>query len=156
VIPVLVPLALLANGIAAGIMLGNAIGPAAFAARLDYGSYVALIKFMWPRYDPLVPILNVVALAGDVAVVLIERRWAVTVWFGPAAVALVVLVVISVAKNVPINRYVTRLDPERPPPEWPASDPRAEWTVWNQIRVLLILVALVAGLVGAGTLLHRP
>ena len=70
-IQVLIPIALLANGIAAGVMLGNAIGPAALALELPYDRYVDLIKYMWPRYDPFVPILNVLTLALYIAIALV-------------------------------------------------------------------------------------
>jgi hypothetical protein len=152
----LVPLALLANGIAAGIMLGNAIGPGALALTLPYGRYVSLIKFMWPRYDPLVPILNVVALLCDLVVVVRpgDRNPAsVRGLFGLSAALLAVLIVISLTKNVPINRYVTGLDPAQQPADWAERDPRDSWLRWNRLRVALSLAALFGGVGGVAVLM---
>jgi len=156
-IAVVVSVALFASGIATGIMLGNAIGPGALALELPYGRYVDLIKYMWPRYDPLVPILNVVAFVLDIAgAVMIhsERgRNGAPGLFALAAVLLGALMIISVTKNVPINKYVTALDPDDPPADWAARDPRAAWQRWNHVRVVLALAASAAGLAGAAVLL---
>ncbi|GAA4616667.1 DUF1772 domain-containing protein [Actinoallomurus liliacearum] len=156
-ISALLPLALFANGVAVGVMLGNAIGPAAMALHLPYARYVELIKFMWPRYDPFVPILNVLAFGLDIAMAVTaggrrDGTEASDLFIG-AAVLLGVLMVISVTKNVPINKYVTGLDPASQPDDWPERDPRASWKRWNDIRVGLGITALVANLAGAAVLL---
>jgi len=156
-IPALVPLALLANGIAAGVMLGNAIGLGAFAVELPYGRYVDLIKFMWPRYDPFLPIANVLAFALDIAIAVVVNGGrggaSASGLFGLSAALLAVLMAISLTKNVPINKYVTALDPARQPDDWAARDPRASWKKWNQARVGLALAALIVNLLGAAVLL---
>jgi uncharacterized membrane protein len=157
-IAALIPLALFANGIAAGVMLGNAIGPAALALELPYSRYVDLIKFMWHRYDPFVPIMNLLAFALDIAIAVVtseeERGGAdAPTLFALSAALLAVLMAISVTKNVPINRYVTALDPASPPADWTTLDPRVSWKKWNDMRVVLALAALIAGLIGAGFLL---
>jgi uncharacterized membrane protein len=157
-ISALVPIALFANGIAAGVMLGNAMGPAALALELPYSRYIDLIKFMWHRYDPFVPIMNILTFALDIAIAVVTSGdgrggvWSPTL-FALSAGLLAILMTISVTKNVPINRYVTALDPASPPDNWTQLDPRMSWKKWNDIRVTLALAALIAGVVGAGTLL---
>lgn len=157
-IAALIPLALFANGIAAGVMLGNAIGPAALALELPYARYVDLIKFMWHRYDPFVPIMNLLAFALDIAIAVVtcqENRGGVgaPTLFGLSAVMLALLMTISITKNVPINNYVTALDPASPPDNWTRLDPRVSWKKWNNARVALALAALIAGLAGTATVL---
>jgi uncharacterized membrane protein len=156
-IPALVPLALFANGIAAGVMLGNAIGPAALAVELPYERYVTLIKSMWHRYDPFVPIMNGLALLCDIALAVVvhaERGGtAQPGLFGVSAVMLAALMTISVTKNVPINKFVTALDPANPPANWPDCDPRERWNRWNQLRVALCMGALVVNLAAVTVLL---
>ncbi|MBF8190904.1 DUF1772 domain-containing protein [Nonomuraea sp. K274] len=151
----LLALALLANGIAAGVMLGNAIGLAAFALQLPYAGYVNLIKFLWPRYDPFLPIANALAFGLDVALAVTGAggRTDVAALFWLGAAFLAVLMTISLAKNVPINKYVTALDPASQPHDWADRDPRVRWKTWNTARVLLSLAALVANLVAAAILL---
>lgn len=156
-IPALVPLALFANGIAAGVMLGNAIGPAALALELPYERYVQLIRFMWHRYDPFVPIMNGLAFLLDIALAVVVHRerggMGAPSLFALSAALLLVIMAISVTKNVPINRFVTVLDPASPPANWPECDPRARWKRWNHMRVALSIAALVANLAGAAILL---
>jgi Anthrone oxygenase len=156
-IQALVPLALFANGIAAGVMLGNAIGLASLALTLPYSRYVDLIKFMWPRYDPFLPILNVLAFGLDIAITVAVHGGrggtGARGLFGLSAALLAVLMVISVTKNVPINKYVTALDPASQPDDWPARDPRVSWKRWNQVRVVLSMAALMSCLAGAAVLL---
>ncbi|GAA3213985.1 DUF1772 domain-containing protein [Nonomuraea helvata] len=151
----LLALALFANGVATGVMLGNAIGLAAFALRLPYAGYVDLIKFLWPRYDPFLPIMNALAFGLDVvlAVTVSGGRAEATALFWLAAALLAVLMAISLLKNVPINKYVTALDPASQPNDWPERDPRVRWKTWNTTRVVLSLAALIANLVAAAILL---
>ncbi|GAA3083803.1 DUF1772 domain-containing protein [Streptosporangium carneum] len=156
-IKALIPLTLFVNGIAAGVMLGNAIGLAAHALRLPYAGYVDLIKFLWPRYDPFLPITNVLAFVLDVVIAVLVRDGrdgvVAAALFGASAALLAVLMAISLFKNVPINKYVTALDPGAPPQDWAERDPRASWRNWNQVRVVLSLAALVTSLAGAAVLL---
>ncbi len=152
-ISVLVPLALLASGIAAGVMLGNAVGLGAFALGLPYERYIDLIKFMWGRYDPFVPILNVLAFVLDIVIAVVVNGIGAPILFGLSAALLAALIAISLTKNVPINKYVSSLDPAIQPADWPQRDPRARWKKWNEIRVVFALVALIAGLAGAAVLL---
>ena len=152
-IPALVPLALFANGIAAGVMLGNAIGPAALALELPYERYVQLIRFMWHRYDPFVPIMNGLAFGVDIALAVVVRQerggMGASGLFALSAALLLIIMAISVTKNVPINRFVTLLDPARPPADWSECDPRARWKRWNHVRVTLSITALIINLAGA-------
>jgi hypothetical protein len=152
-VPALVPLVLFANGIAAGIMLGNAMGPAALALRLSYARYVDLIKFMWHRYDPFVPAMNALAFAVDAVLAAIVHGTGAAALFAVSGALTAGVMAISLTRNVPINRYVTGLDPASPPGDWPERDPRARWAKWNHARVALSMAALIANLAGAGVLL---
>ena len=144
--------ALLANGLAAGVMVGTAIGTAPLALALPYDRYVRLIQYMWPRYDPFMPITNGLALAGCAALAVLAPEPAARPAFGAAAALLIVLMVISVVKNVPINKYVMSLDPQRPPDDWERRDPRVRWRNWNLLRTALAVVAFTVSLAGATVL----
>ena len=60
--PVGSALSTVANGVAAGIMLSTVIGIVPMMVAQPYPGYVQMVKFMWPRYDPLMPALNGTAL----------------------------------------------------------------------------------------------
>jgi uncharacterized membrane protein len=152
-IQIFVPLALLTNGIATGVMLATSIGPVPFSMILSYERYVQYIKFMWARYDPLMPILNGTTFVLDVVLTLMVIGAPAAPLFGLAAALLAAVIAVSLTKNAPINRYVISLDPEAPPGDWAARDPRIYWRNWNVVRTVLVLLALGANLVALATLL---
>ncbi|MFG1751955.1 anthrone oxygenase family protein [Streptosporangium sandarakinum] len=139
--------AVLANGVAAGIMLSTVIGIAPMMLSLPYGRYVQLVQFMWPRFDPIMPITNGATLVLDVllAAVLVEgpARWA----FAAAALLQAAVMGVSVTRNVPVNRMVRALDPDRQPSDWESIDPRRRWRAWNAFRTSLALLAFLVNVV---------
>jgi hypothetical protein len=129
------------NGIAAGIMLSTVVGIVPMFLTLPYRGYVQSVQFLWPRYDPLMPILNLSAL-------LLGGFSAVAVGPGPArpvlatgAVLLAVVVTISVTRNVPVNRFVSGLDADDQPANWSQIDPRRRWRFWNTLRTSIAVTA---------------
>lgn len=136
-----VPLGTALNGVAAGIMLSTVIGIVPMMLTQPYRGYVQTVQFLWPRYDPLMPILNgtafVLAAGSALAVGDVAARPALAV----AAVLLGTVITISVTRNVPVNRYVSGLDPGREPVDWARRDPRGRWSAWNLVRTTLALAA---------------
>ncbi|MDQ7803508.1 DUF1772 domain-containing protein [Amycolatopsis sp. A133] len=136
-------LALLGNGVAVGVMAATAIGFVPLFVASPYEQYVRMVRFLWPRFDPMMPITHVATLLLDVLLALLARdavRWCASA----AALLLAVVLVISVTRNVPINRYVMALDPAEEPPDWARDDPRNRWRAWNNARTVLAALALVA------------
>jgi uncharacterized membrane protein len=145
---VLLTAAVLLNGIGAGIMLATVVGIVPFLLTMPYQRYVETVKFLWPRYDPMMPILNVATVVLDVALTFTATGRTRTLV--PVAGALLLsVIVISVTRNVPINRYVTALDPARSPADWPTRDPRVRWRNWNLLRTLLATAALTVNAAAA-------
>jgi uncharacterized membrane protein len=134
--------ATLTNGVAAGIMLSTVIGIVPMMLALPYGRYVQTVQFLWPRYDPIMPITNGATMLLDavLAIALIDRA-PVRVIFGLAALVQLTVMAISITRNVPVNRYVKSLDPARQPTDWATADPRRRWRSWNLIRTGLALLA---------------
>jgi uncharacterized membrane protein len=133
--------AALVNGLAAGIMLSTVIGIVPMMVSLPYPGYVRMVQFMRPRYDPIMPIANGSALILDVLLAIsgdTARPLQIV-----AAALLAGVIVISVSRNVPVNRYIMSLDPDRRPDDWAAVDPRSRWRAWNNTRTSLAVVAFV-------------
>ena len=141
--------ALLGSAVAGGIMLSTVLGIVPLMLALPYERYVELVQFLWPRYDPFMPIANLAALLADIALAVAVRHSPARGAFGLAAVLIGTVITISIARNVPINRYVSSLDPRQRPADWTEADPRARWRHWNLIRTGLMLCALVANIAGA-------
>ncbi|GGO82171.1 DUF1772 domain-containing protein [Nonomuraea cavernae] len=152
-ISLLVPLSLAGGGLASGVMLSTVIGIEPYTKAMPYDGYVRTIRFLWPRYDPLMPIVNAITFLANAALAVLAPTTGARVTYTTAAALLALVMAISVAKNVPINKYVTSLDPADPPSDWAARDPRAQWRSWNLIRTVLVLTALAASGAGAATLM---
>jgi uncharacterized membrane protein len=137
--------ATLVNGVAAGVMLSTVIGIVPLFLSLDYRQYVTTVQFMWPRYDPFMPLANGVTLALDILLAAALPEPAVNrVWHAVAAGLLAAVMTISITRNVPVNRFVSGLDPDVRPQQWETTDPRRRWRNWNLLRTGLALLALVA------------
>lgn len=141
--------AVAANGIAAGIMLSTVIGIVPMFLALPYGRYVQAVQFLRPRYDPAMPIMNGCALVLDITLAVTARDAAAATAFAAAAAALGSVMAISITKNVPVNRLVMALDPQRQPDGWTQLDPRSRWRTWNIIRTALALAAFATNVVAA-------
>ncbi|MEO3806400.1 DUF1772 domain-containing protein [Nonomuraea sp. B1E8] len=152
-ISLLIPLSLAGGGLAAGVMLSTVIGIEPYTKAMPYDGYVRAISFLWPRYDPLMPIVNAITFLADAALAVMAPSAGARALYTAAAALLALVMAISVVKNVPINKYVTSLDPGDPPPDWAARDPRTRWRTWNLIRTVLVLAALAAAGAGAATLM---
>jgi uncharacterized membrane protein len=146
---VLAIVAIAGNGIAAGIMLSTVIGIVPLLLALPYRRYVQTVQFLRPRFDPVMPVTNGFTLALDIALAATASDVAARAAFAAAAALIASVMAVSVAKNVPVNRYVMRLDPEREPAAWAQNDPRARWRLWNLVRTALAVVAFIVSAVAA-------
>jgi hypothetical protein len=144
----LLAITVLANGVATGIMLSTVVGIVPFMLTMPYEHYVQTVTFLWPRYDPMMPALNVLTVLLDAA--LAATAHGTTARLAAAAgILLVVVITISLAKNVPINKYVSALDAGSCPVDWAERDPRIRWRNWNLLRTLLAAAALVVNVSAA-------
>lgn len=142
---VLGSVAVVTNGLAAGIMLSTVIGIVPMFLAQPYDAYVRSVHFLWRRYDPIMPISNGATLALDVALAAgLARDGSVRAGYITAAALLACVMTISITRNVPINRYVFALDPLAPPADWAQRDPRRRWRAWNLTRTALAVLAFAA------------
>jgi uncharacterized membrane protein len=146
------PLAAVLNGIAAGVMLSTVIGIVPMMLSMQYQRYVQTVQFLWPRYDPLMPILNGAALVLAALSAALSGGEPSRPVFVVAAVLLAAVVTISITKNVPVNRFVSGLDPHHQPSEWSRLDPRARWRTWNLVRTAIALLAFAANVTATALL----
>jgi uncharacterized membrane protein len=149
---VLLPIAVLGNGLAAGGSVLSVLGGAPLMQSLPAGGYVHVHQFLERRMHPFMPACLLVALVADVASAFFFAG-TVRVLLAGAAVLLAGAVGVSVAKNVPINKWVATLDPADPPADFARIDPRLRWATWNRVRSVLMVSALVLDVLAVGTLL---
>ncbi|MFM9368687.1 anthrone oxygenase family protein [Streptomyces sp. Da 82-17] len=149
----LVPLVLLLNGLAAGVLFGTLLGGFPYLASLPAGQYVHAHAYHGQRYDPAMPLCLVGTVVGDLALVLVAEQAAARGLFGLAGLLALATAVISLTKNAPVNRWMRTLDPDDLPADFAARDPRPSWGAWNRLRSALTIAALVVNCAALAVLL---
>lgn len=153
VLQILVPLAILTSGLGAGVLMGSQLGGWPLLVALPPERYIQAHAFLSTRYDPFMPVCLVGAALCDALLTLLAPGTGVRVLFAVATVLGAATVTISIVKNVPINRLVREMDPNRLPDNFADQDPRERWGRWNQARTRLAVLALLVNCAALAALL---
>jgi hypothetical protein len=152
-IHVLLPIVLLANGMAAGGLMIAVLGGAPLQFVLPIDSYVVVQQFLTTRFDPFMPICLVTTILTDAALAIATPtapfRWLA----GLGALLTACAITVSLTKNFPINKFVRKLDPNALPDNWSEVDPRIRWRNWNAVRATLTVIALLINVTAVGTVI---
>lgn len=151
---ILLPITLLGNGLAAGGLMIAVLGGAPLLLSLPTDRYIPTHQFMVTRFDPFMPACLVSALLCDIGLAAVVDSARSTALFTLSALLLVGAIVVSLTKNVPINRWIATVDPEALPANWAEIDPRVRWSNWNRVRTAMVLASLAVLVVNTGLLLH--
>ncbi|MFH8882341.1 anthrone oxygenase family protein [Streptomyces californicus] len=146
------PLALLAGGLAAGGLAVSVLAAPLFTT-LPTGMYVPVHQGLVTRFDPFMPISLLSCLLCDLALVVTAPLTSVRVLAALGGLLLAAAMTVSLSKNVPINRWLSTLDPQALPADFASRDPRERWIRWNRVRGALALSALLANVGAAGVLI---
>ena len=131
--------ALLGSGVTAGVLFAVALSVLPGLTLMPADRYVYAHQLIGRNWDPTMP---AIVLTSTVVTLLLAfltpppARW----WYAADAVLLTCVSVVSHFCNVPLNRTVKVLDPDRIPADW--NDPRPVWRRWHTLRTFLALVAL--------------
>lgn len=148
VVVAVLPVVVLANGLAAGVLAGTQLGGWPLLVALPPGRYVHAHAFFATRYDPFMPVCLVGTVLGDLVLAVAFDHIVARALYLLAMLLALVTVAISIVKNVPVNKWIQTLDPERLPADFTARDPRPTWGRWNQIRARLTVTALLLNCIG--------
>lgn len=150
---ILVPVAAVAGGMAAGGMMIAVLG-APLLLTLPPQRYVALHQLLVTRFDPFMPACLLTALAANLVLAVTVPTDAARVLYAVAVLLLAGTVLVSLTRNVPINKWLKTLDPESLPPDFDRLlHRRVRWRDWNLVRASFTLVALGVDAVAIGVLL---
>lgn len=152
VVQVLMPVALLAGGLAAGGLSISVLAAPLFTT-LPTGMYVPVHKGLVTRFDPFMPISLLSCLLCDVALAITAPELSVRLLVAVGAMLLLAAMTVSLTKNVPINRWLSTLDPQNLPADFDRLDPRERWIRWNRVRGALAVAALLANVSAAAVLI---
>ncbi|MEV6591718.1 DUF1772 domain-containing protein [Streptomyces acidicola] len=149
---ILVPVAAVAGGMAAGGMMIAVLG-APLLLTLPPQRYVALHQLLVTRFDPFMPACLLTALVANLALAVVAPRDAAQALYAVAVVLLTGTVLVSLTRNVPINKWLKTLDPDALPPDFDRLvHRRVRWRNWNLVRASFTLVALGVNGVAIGVL----
>ena len=138
--PILAVVALVGSGTTTGVLFAVALSMVPALAAMPPARYVYAHQLLGRNWDPTMPLIVILTTVTDVALAALTPDGASRVLYGVAALMLAGVSVVSHFCNVPINRRVKGLDPDRIPPDW--SDPRPVWRRWHLLRTVLAFAAV--------------
>lgn len=146
VVHALAGLFMLLTGTLAGVLVAVEIAVVPMLARLPGNQYVEVHRLLDPRFDPLMPTVNKVALAGGLVLIIFARGAGAQICFGLAEFGLVGVAVVSELSNVRLNRHMDKWDVTRLPQEWALT--RVRWAQSNRSRTAIAVATFAAAIVG--------
>lgn len=149
-IQILLPVAVLCSGLAAGGLMISALGGAPLLLSLPVDRYIVTHQFLVTRFDPFMPVNMCTALLMDLGLALVGPSAAARALAGAGCVMLAGAMAVSLTKNVPINRWILAIDPDRVPSGWDRIDPRVRWRNWNLVRTALVCASLLSNVAIVG------
>jgi uncharacterized membrane protein len=135
-------IAIVCTGLAAGIFLGHRRGVSLAAPRLPPSAFVQLQQVIHTHFVRMMPPLILGAVVGSLTwAVLLHESWrALEFWLvASASVAMLCVLVMTRAVNLPINVRLMTWNPEAPP-----EDLTALWQPWERIHSIRTVLASVA------------
>lgn len=150
---IMVPLALVASGLGAGVLLWSAVCGMPLLATLPADGYVRTHQFWAPRFEPFQPICVAVCAVTGVVLAVTAPVTAARVTFACGATCAAAVIVVSATRNVPIKKWVMSLRPDDLPDDWQQRDPRRVWGRWNLVRTTLSVALLLLNAIAVGFLL---
>lgn len=134
--------AVLGSGVVAGVLFAVALSVLPALCAMPADRYVYAHQLLGRNWDPTMPIIVLSSLVSDIVLATLVPAGPARALFIAAAALLMGVSVVSHFCNVPINRRVKGLDPDRIPAQW--RDPRPLWRRWHLLRTALAMVALTA------------
>lgn len=137
------PVALMFSGLAGGGLMIATLGGAPLLLILPRDRYVPIHQFLVTRFDPFMPLSMTTAMVFDLALAFTAPNLPARLFSGAACLLLLAAMIVSLTKNVPINRWIRTLDPDNLPLNFDQLDPRVRWRNWNAVRTAFAIVALL-------------
>ncbi|SDH41674.1 hypothetical protein SAMN05421505_11593 [Sinosporangium album] len=149
---VLLPFALLLNGVLSGMLLWSVVGGTPWVRRLNGADYLELHQFWLRRLEPLENFCVSGALLADATLIFLSHAVHVQAALGVAVGALSAVMVISATRSARLRQSILVVGPHGVPDDWRHADPRERWERWNIARAILTLTAFTANVTAVGAL----
>jgi uncharacterized membrane protein len=135
------------SGTVAGVFLAVTVSVVPALSALPPSGYIEVHRLLGKGYHPLMPLVVLITLVGDVALILTGPGATATTLLGAAIAAQVGVQAVSHLGNERLNRRVRAVNVDNIALDW--ADPREEWRRWHLLRTafaaaVFILNATVA------------
>src|SRR5262245_10753425 len=131
--------AVVSAGLLAGIFVGHRAGLYYAVPKLSASSFVQLGQIMYAHYVRFMPPLVLTALASSVLwLVMVRSQWRTAEFWLVAISACAILAILAVARavNVPLNNQLMTWSVDSPPP-----NPQQLWAPWERANTLRSVLA---------------
>jgi uncharacterized membrane protein len=134
--------AVVSAGLLAGIFVGHRAGLHYAVPKLSASSFVQLGQVIYSHYVRFMPPLVVTALVSSALwVVMVRSRWRTAEFWLVAISAGAILAILAVTRavNVPLNKNLMTWSVDSPPP-----NPQQLWEPWERVNTLRSVLATAA------------
>ena len=142
--PVVRILALVVTGIFAGILFGDWAGASRVRPTLPAGCFIQFQQGLHTHFVKLMPVLIITSILANALAAWLTRgsNKVSAACFGIGALAILAVLAMTRAVNVPINEALMTWSPENPPPDLWQTWARWEWihTIRTVISVLTFIL----------------
>lgn len=145
VIDALAGLLLLLTGALAGVLVAVQIAVVPMLADLPGDRFVQVHRLLDPRFDPLMPTVDKVALGVGAVLTAYAPTGQARVAYAVAEAGLVGVALVSELSNVRINRSIDTWRTDQLPLSW--AETRDRWARANRHRTWIALAAFTAAIV---------
>ncbi|CAL9376698.1 hypothetical protein SUDANB145_00983 [Streptomyces sp. enrichment culture] len=145
-VDLLAALLVLLSGALAGVLVAVEIAVVPMLADLPGRRYVQVHRLLDPRFDPLMPTVDKIALGVGLLLIVLAPGWAAKGAFAVAEAGLIGVALVSELSNVRINRSIDTWETDRLPQGW--AETRARWARANRSRTWIASVGFVAAIAG--------
>jgi uncharacterized membrane protein len=125
-------LVVVCSGTVAGVFLAVTVSVVPALSALPTPRYIQVHRLLGRGYHPLMPLLVLVTLVGDVALAVTRPPVMVLALLAIAIACQVGVQLVSHLGNERLNRRVRAVDADALDPGW--ADPRPEWRRWHLLR----------------------
>ena len=141
--------------LATGALIVNWIGLGRAMSRLSVSAYVEFHQHTSRTFGLYMPVVVIGALAGGVALAVMYGVHSIAGQLAAAgAVCYALVILITVATNLRINKQIAHWSIQNPPREW--AQMRARWLRFHVIRTLFSVPALAVYLLAAMSNTSHP
>jgi uncharacterized membrane protein len=140
-------LLLVGNGLVTGVFFAVGVSVLPALATMPAGRYIETHRLLGKGYHPAMPVIVNATTLCAIGLAILTPDTAARLLLSGTVAALIVVQAVSHLGNVPLNRGLWGVDPDRVPDDW--DDPRPVWTSWHRLRTLAALIAMACSSVAA-------